>query len=421
MRSITNFSQAQTALSGFISPQPGVARYTLERMTQLMNYLGNPQNELKIIHTAGTSGKTSTAYYVASLLRTAGCSVGLTVSPHVDEVNERAQIDLEPLEEIQYCRELSQFLDMVDASGLNPSYFEVLIAFAYWIFYKRRLEYAVIEVGLGGQLDCTNVINRTDKVCIITDIGFDHTEILGETINEITAQKAGIIRPGNTVFMYRQAIAIVTIVDKICQAVNAELHLVPPSTRRLPTLPLFQKRNFQLGLQTVRYILRRDGHQALQTQNIKDASSILVPARMEIVNHNNKILILDGSHNAQKIGTLVKSMRQQFSDKAIVSLVSFGKNKQSNVLASLRLLRSLGPTIIITSFDKGQDEARSSIDPEKIARYAKRAGFTTVTVEPEPRLAFKRLEEQMAQIGLITGSFYLLNHFRHLVKRNKKE
>src|SRR5688572_10716165 len=132
--------------------------YTTETMVELMDYLGNPQDKLKIIHVAGTSGKTSTCYYSAALLKAAGKKVGLTVSPHVDEINERVQIDLVPMPEEAFCRDMTEFLGLVKKSELEPSYFEVLLAFAYWEFVRHRVEYAVIEVGMGGLTDATNVV-----------------------------------------------------------------------------------------------------------------------------------------------------------------------------------------------------------------------------------------------------------------------
>src|SRR5690606_38872097 len=121
------------------------------------------------------------------LLAAAGQKVGMTVSPHVYEVNERVQINTKPLAETQFCRELSRFLNIIQSSGVRPTYFELLVAFAYWEFAEQGVDYAVIEVGLGGLLDGTNVVARDDKVCIITDIGFDHTSVLGKTLSAITA------------------------------------------------------------------------------------------------------------------------------------------------------------------------------------------------------------------------------------------
>ncbi len=418
MRIIKNRNQAQQALNQFISPHPGGVRYTLERMSTLMNFLGNPQNSLKIIHVAGTSGKTSTSYYIASLLHEAGYTVGLTVSPHVDSVNERAQINMTPLTEGDYCKELEIFLAFIDTSGLSPSYFEVLIAFAFWLFYKYRVDYAVVEVGIGGLLDSTNVIDRDDKVCVITDIGLDHTAILGDTIDKIALQKAGIIQPGNSVFMLNQAGVVTTIIKEVCQTKTATLTIVPldnhPSGGGVEKLPLFQQRNLQLALQAASFIISRD-NKKLTTDGIQRAASISIPARMEVVAYHDKTLILDGSHNEQKINALVDAVLEQFPHMPITLLVSFGQNKQESAEASLALLRKLSATIIVTDFGVGQEGIGAAIDPQLLARYAKNAGFTTIITEPDPANAFKQLEGDTAPIGLITGSFYLLNPVRGIM------
>lgn len=415
MIEINNFQQANEALSRFVSLHP-VTRYSLDRMIELMNYLGNPQNKFKVIHVAGTSGKTSTSYYAASLLKESGFKVGLTVSPHVDGVNERAQIDLAPLPEKEYCQELNLFLNIVQLSGLHASYFEVLMAFAYWLFAKYKVDYAVIEVGLGGLLDGTNVIERSDKVCIITDIGLDHVEILGNTLDKIAFQKAGIITDGNAVFMYRQQKIITDVIINKCHDVNADMHLIESNCQKDDhALNLFQQRNFYLAFQAVVYVLRRDYGYAMSKSVENKASAINIPARMEMTIYRNKQLILDGSHNDQKIGALVDAIRQKFPNNSITILVSFGANKQSSVRASLKLLRTISSKIIITRFDQGQDDARASIEPKELAMYAKEAGFTNIIIEPKPAQALKLLVADKLDIGLVTGSFYLLNHLRPII------
>lgn len=411
---IKNLEQAQQALNRFISKRPSERRYTLDRMRALMDHLGNPQNNLKVIHVAGTSGKTSTCHYVAALLEEAGFTTGLTVSPHVDTVTERTQINLESLDELRYCKELSRFLGLISSSGLNPSYFEVLIAFSYWLFNEYRVDYAVVEVGVGGLLDGTNVIDRHDKICIITDIGLDHTEVLGDTLEKITEQKAGIIGPNNTVFMHDQGKAIVSAVENICQTNNAKLHLSTYEhvTSETVELPPFQRRNFQLALQASRYVLDRENRNALSPHQVIHASAVYIPARMEIVHYGNKTLVLDGSHNEQKISALTEAVVVQYPKKSTTLLVAFGSNKQATASASLKIMRTMSQKIIITRFDVGQEGVGPSIDPDILAISARDAGFKTIVIEPDPLTAFEMINKDDAKVGVITGSFYLLNHYR---------
>lgn len=419
MSSISSFAQAQAVLNQFVPQKPQSTGYTLDNITAFMNYLDNPQNKLKVIHVAGTSGKTSTAYYVASLLNSAGYTTGLTVSPHIDQVNERAQIDLKPLPEADYCRELSEFLKLVINSQIDLSYFEVLVAFSYWLFNKRGVEYAVIEVGLGGLLDGTNVVNRADKVCIITDIGLDHTTILGNTLEKIAFQKAGIITPSNNVFINEQPSEVVAVIADVSQRSRATLHVLEDDVKQndiaVFKLPLFQQRNFALALAAVNFVCERDHRTKISTKQIQQATKIYIPGRMEVMKYNDKTLILDGSHNEQKISALVKSIEEQFPKSTITLLVSFGSNKGPSVAESLKLLRKLGSKIIITQFVSRQDEIRVPIDPDQLAIGAKVAGFEDITIEPNSAKALEMLVQDSSDVGLVTGSFYVLNSIREIV------
>ncbi len=412
MVSIKNLQQANEVLGTFIGSAE--KRYTLNRMTRLMKYLGNPQNSFKSVHVAGTSGKTSTSYYVASLLQAAGYKVGLTVSPHITGPNERVQINLVPLEESQFCVLLTEFIDTVDESGIKPSYFELLIAFAFWSFRKLDVDYAVIEVGLGGLLDSTNVIEREDKICVITDIGLDHTDILGKTIEEITPQKAGIIHQHNTVFMNRQSDIVDNIVKEKCREVNAKLNIIEETDLGLP-LPSFQNRNFGLAKATVDSILDSNKRPLPSSDQVTLASQVLIPARMEIFNIDGKKVIVDGSHNPQKIGSLVEAIRREFSGTNVSIMASFGKNKLPSVQDSLKILNEISDDIILTKFNYEQDDIRVAMVDNDLAAIARKAGFSKVTVNHDAEMAFNNLLKKPSELCLIVGSFYLASQVRPLI------
>lgn len=413
---VKDLAHAQTLLEKFVRPMtPGA--YTLELMRSLMAYLGNPQDALKIIHVAGTSGKTSTSYYTAALLLENGFKVGLGVSPHIDSVSERAQINLQPLPEALYCKELSIFLDLIEQSELQPSYFELLVAFSFWLFERQKVDYEVIEVGLGGLLDGTNVINREDKICIITDIGYDHTEILGKTLTKIAAQKAGIIHNGNQVFMHQQTSEITDVIKNTSLLKSASLHVITGNAAftqpNFTNLPEFQQRNFTLAYEAIKNILPQPAH-------IENALSVYIPARMEEVQLSTKTIVLDGSHNEQKIGKLIDAMKKKYPNQSVVLLVSFGQNKSASLEKNLSILREISSHIIITQFHLGQDEIRRAIEPLVIAEQAKKLGFTA-EIEDNPQTAFRHAQIQSEDIVLVTGSFYLLNHVRPLIRAEAGE
>ena len=142
VQTITSFAAANQYLRRFHDQSK--TKYNLDNMRRLMAYLGDPQDKLRVVHVAGTSGKTSTSYYAAALLAAAGQKTGLTVSPHVDQMNERIQINGQPLGETIFCEALSEFLELVEKSSVRPSWFEALMAFAYWYFALSKVDYAVV-------------------------------------------------------------------------------------------------------------------------------------------------------------------------------------------------------------------------------------------------------------------------------------
>lgn len=414
---ITNFGEVHTELARYM-PENRSRReaYTLDRVVALMEYLGNPQESYKVLHVAGTSGKTSTCYYLSSLLKASGQKVGLTVSPHIDEVNERVQVNGRPLTENKFCKEFSIFLGHIKKSGITPTYFELLVAFAYWEFARQKVDYAVVEVGLGGLLDGTNVVKRKDKVCVITDIGLDHTEVLGKTITAIAAQKAGIVHPYNVVFSYEQGSDVMMVLREVCEQQQAELHEIwPLRVSELPkVLPLFQRRNWYLALMAYQYVVKRDRLQELPAQGVAETTKTYIPARMEIIEFKGKTIILDGAHNAQKLQALMASIRQKFKGQPISALVAFKSKKQSHVRYSLQELVPYCSHIFLSSFVM-DDVDVVSVDPLKLVEHCEALDYQDWRVIPDPSQAFRALLKRKEQILLVTGSFYLLNYIRPLV------
>lgn len=396
--------------------------YTLGRIRELMEKLGDPQHNYKVIHVAGTSGKTSSCYYIAAHLKEAGKKVGLTVSPHVDEINERIQIDLVPLPEKQFCKEFSTFLKLINKLSIKPTYFEVLVAFAYWEFARQKIDYAVVEVGLGGLLDGTNVVKTPDKVCVITDLGLDHTEILGQTLPEITAQKAGIIHPYNTVLMYEQSEEVMEVVREVCEGQQAELHEIKPlKANELPkVLPLFQRRNWYLANRVYNYVAKRDRLKKLDEAELLKTTQTYIPARMEVVEVKNKVVIMDGAHNSQKLETLLKSIAAKYPNQEIAILMALKHTKGIRTRTSLAAITKKANWLGLTSFTNFQDEPFASVDPTKLAEQCHTLGFDNWEIIENPKQAYKVLLRRPEPVLLITGSFYLLNHIRPLILKEHK-
>lgn len=391
---------------------------TLARMKPLLNELGNPQNQLKIIHVAGTSGKTSTAYYIASLLKTAGKKVGLTVSPHLDSVTERVQINLEPLPEAVFCRALEEFLDLIAGVEPRPTYFELLIAFVYWHFAKSKVDYAVIEAGLGGSFDATNVAGKSDKICVITDIGLDHTSVLGKTITEIAGQKAGIIHTGNQVFMHQQSPAVMEVFTGTTKAQIAILNVLSnyenPSrgaaALEFAKLPQYQQHNWTLAKAAYDYIAERDSLPLLNTGQLARGMAIQVPGRMEVRTVAGKTIIMDGAHNQQKTEAFADSFKALYPGQKANILLALKEGKEYKSV--LPLLRPICNRLIVTSFKTAQDLPIISINPQLLASAAEGFGFSDIQLEPDYKKAYELLLATPGNPAIITGSFYLLSSLR---------
>jgi dihydrofolate synthase/folylpolyglutamate synthase len=412
---IRNLQQANQTLASYVPvvTQLSVKDTKLDRILPLMELLGNPQDKLKTVHIAGTSGKTSTAYFMAALLRAGGNRVGLTVSPHIDNVTERVQLDGKPVSEALFCTELGTFLDIIESAERRPSYFELLYAFAMWMFVRHGVDYAVVETGVGGLLDATNVTTRPDKICVITDIGFDHMHLLGKTLTEIAAQKIGIVHEHNHVFMYEQDEEIMGVVRDWAGRHNAPLHLIDTAEQpvRLTGIADYQYRNWLLAYQVYRYLEERDRVQHLTSQVLQETQSTKVPARMDIRQINNKTLIMDGAHNEQKMTAFINSFKRLYPDVRPAILLSLKAGKEYQTIVPL--LSHLASRIIITVFNTSQDLQAHSMDPEALAGAFRAVGATQVEAIADQRQAFQTLLAGPETTCIITGSFYLLGQIRN--------
>lgn len=391
---------------------------TVERVERLLDHIGNPEKELRVVHVAGTSGKTSTTYYVAALLHAAGQKVGHTVSPHIDSLTERVQIDGKPLSERRFCELMGDFLELAASAPETPSWFEIMITFALWVFAREHVDYAVLETGMGGLHDATNVCNRPDKVCLITDIGLDHTEWLGDTVAQIAGQKAGIIHPGNAVFMYEQSPEIMQVVRfKVTQSPDAELYQQNQTTLAdiyggtfLDDMPLYQRRNWLLAYAAYRYLVNRDELPLVGSAALSATQQELVPARMETIVQDAVKVVMDGAHNEAKMMAFVDSFRARYGTRRVPILLALKANKQYDDIVPL--LAGIARKVIVTSFAASQDWPVKSVDPFVLADIVTDAGITDVIVEPDMRAAYRQLIAAADDLVVVTGSFYLISQLR---------
>ena len=421
---IRNLREAEAALAKYVPLSPHLRRKdtTMERIVPLMELLGNPQDRLRIIHIAGTSGKTSTSYYMAALLSATGQKVGLATSPHIDSITERIQLNGRPVSEVLFCSELDAFLELVDGARPQPSYFELLYAFTLWVLDRQQVFYAVVETGVGGLHDATNIATRADKVCVITDIGFDHTALLGKTLPAITSQKVGIVHEGNNLFMYRQAGEIMAVVEQWTERHQAPLHVTTEAAERrsyggdLDAMTEYQQRNWLLARYVYNYLKKRDSLQSLTRQALQTTQGITIPARMDIKRIGGKTLVMDGAHNGQKMTAFVNSFRRLYPGVKPAILVGVKEDKDYDELVPL--LTPLASRIITTTFRTTQDLPVISMAAEPLARAFRTGGAVAVEAIPDQRAALRALLDGPEEFCVITGSFYLLAQIRnneHLV------
>lgn len=416
---IKNLGQAKKLLMAYmpVSPNMTPKDTTLQRIGPVMELLGNPQDRLKTVHIAGTSGKTSTAYYMAALLTATGQKTGLTVSPHVDSITERVQINGQPLTETEFCDELGVFLDILGRVNLRPSYFELLYAFTLWVLTRRGVDYAVIETGVGGLHDATNVAKRADKVCVITDIGLDHTRLLGDTLSAITAQKVGIVHDNNHLFMYRQADEIMSVVEQWAGQHEAPVHVLSEADEQqayhddLGAMPDYQRRNWLLAHHVYRYLAERDNLQYLTRQVLRETQTLQVPGRMDIRQLGSKTIVMDGAHNEQKMTAFVSSFKRLYPGVKPAVLLALKQGKEYKRLVPI--LSPLADRIIVTTFSSAQDLPVTSMDAELLARAFRAGGAAHVESVPDHQAAVHALLAAPEKVCVITGSFYLLSQIRN--------
>jgi len=387
-------------------------RSSLVAMARAMELLGNPQERLRVIHVTGTSGKTSTCYYIRGLLEAAGVRTGLTVSPHIQALNERVQIGGVPLPVPQFCAAVSELLERLKPLTGQLTYFELVICLALMTFEQYAVQYAVVEVGIGGTRDATNIARRGDKVAVITPVGLDHTEKLGGTIGEIAAQKAGIMVPGGVAVVAEQSPEALTVIQQYASGIGATVHLVPAPATGRTSLPAFQEANWALARAVVDLVAARDGL-TLQA-NLDYVRHQTPPARYEWFQVGAHSVLLDGAHSPQKMAGLVHTLQAQ-GHAPMPALATLSTAPPDKVTATLAALAPAVTRLIVPEFTLGRDDkVKVSVPATQVAAAATARGVP-VDLCPDLATALHRLLADPAPELLVTGSLYLAALVRPLL------
>ncbi|MBQ8238808.1 MAG: bifunctional folylpolyglutamate synthase/dihydrofolate synthase [Oscillospiraceae bacterium] len=312
--------------------QPG-----LHRISELMQKLGDPQKQLKTVHIAGTNGKGSTAAMMAAILHRAGFKTGLFTSPFIYRFNERIQINGQQIPDADVVEMVEVVKAAADTMAEPPTEFEVVCAMGFTYFLRQHCDIVVLECGMGGEKDATNVV-PSPEAAVITNIGLDHTDALGDTLEQIAAAKAGIFKPGCSAVIYRGTPGVEDVFARDCARKGIELRKADFDSLRLHRAPLegqvfdcgsyralelpllghHQLHNAAVVLATVE-ALRQRGWQIREEHVREGMRHVSWPGRFDIVGHD-PLFIIDGGHNPQCIDALVKNIRDYLAGRRIIAL-----------------------------------------------------------------------------------------------------
>jgi len=414
--------------------------FGLDKMRYLLNALGNPQDQFKIVHVAGTKGKGSTCTMLSDMLIASGSKVGLYTSPHVVDLRERIRINGEMITEMQLVEVVDALAPAVEAMDEKPpSFFEMLTAMSFYFFAKEGVDVAVIETGLGGRLDSTNVVSPT--VIGITSISMDHQRQLGTTVQAIAMEKAGIFKQGVPIVSSKQTSEVAKVLTAEAEKIDAPLAFTGKeisyscrfeSSRSLgphnriclstPTskfehlpVPLYgehQAENLGLALSMLD-ALKTTGFPVDDEQAVTGLSNTRLSGRMEVVNSDPKVLI-DGAHNAASIKKLIQATGQHLPYDSMV--VIFGCCEDKDVDGMLHELQYGADKVIFTRVRS----PRSVLPEDLAAKYTELCGkMHQVASNLKEAIALAEPAISDGDLILVTGSFYLVGEAKTMFAKDE--
>ena len=400
-----------------------------EHTKELLRRLGNPENNMKVIHVAGTNGKGSTCAYLASMLSNGGYRTGLFTSPHLVKINDRFRINGEVMADEDFVisfRKVKEIIDQAAVDGLaHPSYFETLLLMGLDYYNRKKVDYLVLETGLGGGKDPTNCV-QNPLACIITSISIDHVQYLGDTIPAIASEKAGIIKPGVPV-IYDGHVeeASKVIADRAKELGSASYALMPEQYKlkeqnrdgitftfegnelQIPYIAEYQMMNASLAYFTMKTLQKEHG---ICDEKLKEGiKNVTWPGRMETILPG---VIVDGAHNADGVAQFVKTVHQFRQNNRVVLLFSAVSDKEYDKMIKL-ICEDIKPHAVVTTQITGERQ----VTAEVLAGLFKEYGSENVVSVPEVGEALKKaLELQQDGMVFCVGSLYLIGEIKGLLQ-----
>ncbi len=400
--------------------------WRLERVEELLEQLGNPHRAYRSVHIAGTKGKGSTTAMVDAILRAAGYRTGMYTSPHLHTFRERIRLQGQPISERDLIT-LMEHLHPILLERPEVTVFEIITALAMWYYARHQVEFGVFEVGLGGRLDATNVLDPL--VSAITSISLDHTTVLGETLEEIAAEKAGIIKGGVPVVVAPQRPEALAVIRRIAERRNSEIVIVgqdwdwvfldtDTTTQHLSIfrqgnaltpeypdleLPLLGHHQLENACTAVAIIeLLRDQGIEVSRESVRlGLEGMQWPGRMQILGRH-PLVVVDGAHNAYSVNRLLESLKSYLSYDRL--LLVFGAGRTHHPEALLDLLRPASDRIFVTEADHPKATAA-----ERLEHYANSRGIDVRAVPTVEQALHQALQEADSDdLILVTGSLFVV-------------
>ena len=427
-----NYQQAEEFLLSLTDYEksPGVAynsaNYDLRRMELLLEALVNPHLGRTTVHIAGTKGKGSTAAMISSVLAAAGYRTGLFTSPHLHNWRERVALNGHPISEKDFARLAADIQPVVLSINQESRYgklttFEVITAMAFSYFSAKKAGSQVLETGMGGRLDATNVVDP--DVCIITSISLDHTQVLGESLAQIASEKAGIIKAGSTVVSALQPPEAAVVIEQRCRYLNVPLIIAKKDIKWkrlrgdlsgqvftvagisgnyeffIPLLGDHQLDNASLAVAALE-VLKLRGIKIDFSDMAKGLSTVHWPARLQVLN-SSPVVIIDGAHNVDSIKKVVESVKKYFTYER--SFVIFGSSSDKDIAGMAMELAHFANRIVLTTSSHPRATTTGTL-----ADIFKKAGVSAIVEEN----IVEALANTLAIAGsrdliLITGSLFL--------------
>ncbi|MFQ6047944.1 MAG: bifunctional folylpolyglutamate synthase/dihydrofolate synthase [Phycisphaerae bacterium] len=409
--------------------------FNLSRMNRLLKALGNPHRRLRSVHIAGTKGKGSTATMLARMLEACGYRVGLYTSPHLVDLRERITVNGRMIAERELTRIISQIATVVRRRAQdNPTFFEIMTAAAFVYFLERRVDIAVVETGLGGRLDSTNVLKP--DVCGITSISVDHQGQLGRTLGQIAEEKAGIFKAGVLAISAPQPLEVKHALRRAAMRTGAALRftgediefsyrfessrafgphtrvcLTTPSSKfehlHVPVLGEHQAINCGVALGLLDALKER-GFRINDQDAIEGLAGVKLAGRMEMICQDPRILV-DGAHNAASVEALMRAIGQNIPYDSMVMIFACAADK--DIDGMLERIQYGADKVIFT-----RNGSPRSAEPEELAeRFIERTGkMAQVAEDLAEALQIARSAASREDLICITGSFYLVGQAKRL-------